>query len=172
VSNGVDEIGRAETVGQQLAVREDHYCFGCGRENPHGLKLTFFTADDGGIRADWTPTRENEGFSGIAHGGIITTVLDEVMGWAVYHQKIWAVTGKIGVSFRKPVEIGIPTVAAARIVAEQGRKLTITADLRRAGDGLLLADAEAVFIKVPEDRAKEWQERYIDPAAWGEAQST
>jgi acyl-coenzyme A thioesterase PaaI-like protein len=172
VSNDVEDNRQAESVGQQLAVREDHYCFGCGRENPHGLKLTFFTAEDGGIRADWTPKRENEGFSGIAHGGIITTVLDEVMGWAVYHQKIWAVTGKIGVSFRKPVEIGIPTVAAARIVAEQGRKLTITADLRRASDGLLLADAEAVFIKVPEERAREWQERYIDPAAWGESQST
>jgi acyl-coenzyme A thioesterase PaaI-like protein len=158
-----------QTVRRQLAVREDHYCFGCGRENPHGLKMTFFTADDGGIRSDWTPARENEGFTGIAHGGIITTVLDEVMGWAVYHCKIWAVTGKIGVSFRRPVEIGVPTVAAARITAEHGRKLTVTADLRRVSDGQLLADAEAVFIKVPEERAREWQERYIDPAAWGES---
>lgn len=162
------ETRATDPIGQQLALRGDHYCFGCGRENPHGLKLTFFTADDGGIKTDWTPARENEGFSGIAHGGIITTVLDEVMGWAVYHRKIWAVTGKIGVSFRKPVEIGVPTVAAARIVAEQGRKLTIKADLRRAADGLLLADAEAMFIKVPEARAREWEERYIDPAAWGE----
>lgn len=166
--SSASERGEADPVGRQLAVREDHYCFGCGRENPHGLKLTFFTAEDGGIRTDWTPSRENEGFTGIAHGGIITTVLDEVMGWAVYHRRLWAVTARIGVGFRKPVEIGVPTVAAARIVAEQGRKLTVTADLRRATDGLLLADAEAVFIKVPEERAREWQARYIDPAAWGE----
>ena len=155
-------------VNEQLAVRGDHYCFGCGRENPHGLKLTFFGADDGGVWCDWTPARVSEGYTGIVHGGLITTVLDEVMGWAVYHQRIWAVTGKIAVNFRRPVEIGRPTRAAARLVAAQGRKLTITADLRRASDGLLLADAEALFFRVPELTAREWQERYIDPSAWGD----
>lgn len=150
-------------VGSRLAVRDDHYCFGCGKENPHGLKLTFFSAEDGGVWSAWTPSRENEGFDGIAHGGIITTVLDEVMGWAVYYQKIWAVTGKIAVNFRRPVVIGEPTRAAARIVEERGRKLIVTADLRRDSDGQLLADAEAVFIKVPEERAREWQARYIAP---------
>jgi acyl-coenzyme A thioesterase PaaI-like protein len=168
VSNRETDPVGSLTVGSQLAVREDHYCFGCGRENPHGLKMTFFSAEDGGVWSEWTPARESEGFNGIAHGGIITTVLDEVMGWAVYHQKIWAVTGKIAVNFRKPVVIGESTRAAARIVAENGRKLQVTADLRRFSDGQLLADAEAMFIKVPEERAREWQSRYIDPAAWGE----
>jgi uncharacterized protein (TIGR00369 family) len=169
VSNPGSEQTVTSTVGEKLAVREDHYCFGCGRENPHGLKLTFFSAEDGGVWSDWTPTRVNEGYNGIAHGGIISTVLDEVMGWAVSHRKIWAVTGKIGVNFRKPVTIGEPTRAAARVVTELGRRIQVTADLRRASDGILLADAEAIFIRVPEERAKDWQARYIDPAAWGES---
>lgn len=152
-------------VGRPLAVRQDHHCFGCGRENPHGLNMTFYAAEDGGITSEWTPTRENEGFTGIAHGGIITTVLDEVMGWSVYHRGIWAVTGRLGVSFRRPVEIGVPTIAAARVTEEQGRKVTVMAELRRVADGLLLADADAMFIKVPEERALEWQERYVDPNA-------
>jgi acyl-coenzyme A thioesterase PaaI-like protein len=156
-------------INEQLAIRGDHHCFGCGRANPHGLKLTFYTAEDGGVWCNWTPSRVNEGYDGIAHGGIITTVLDEVMGWAVYHQKIWAVTGKIAVSFRKPVVIGEPTRAAARVVAENGRRITITADLHRASNGVLLAEAEAIFFKVSEERAREWQERYIDPSTWGEA---
>jgi acyl-coenzyme A thioesterase PaaI-like protein len=162
--SNVDSPGN---VNEQLAVRGDHHCFGCGRDNPHGLKLTFFTAEDGGVWCIWTPTRVSEGYDGIAHGGIITTVLDEVMGWAVYHQRIWAVTGKISVSFRKPVEIGVETRAAARVVADQGRRITITADLRRTSDGILLADAEAMFLKVPEQTAREWQDRYIDSTAWG-----
>jgi len=153
-------------VNERIAIRGDHYCFGCGRENPHGLKLTFFGAEDGGVWCEWTPARESEGYTGIVHGGLITTVLDEVMGWAVSHRQIWAVTGKISVNFRRPVEIGQLTRAAARVVTEQGRKLTITADLRRASDGQLLADAEALFFRVPEETAREWQERYIDPSAW------
>jgi acyl-coenzyme A thioesterase PaaI-like protein len=156
-------VNEPVSIGQQLAVRRDHYCFGCGHQNPHGLKLVFFAEPDGGVYADWTPTRENEGFNGIAHGGIITTVLDEVMGWAVYHQQIWAVTGKLSVSFRKPVVVGEATRATARITDERGRKLQLTAELRRTSDGELLAEAEAVFVKVPQDRAEEWQNRYIQP---------
>lgn len=160
----VDET-KTDSIGQRLAVRSDHYCFGCGRENPHGLKLTFFAGEDGAVWTDWTPARVHEGFTGMSHGGIITTVLDEVMGWAVYHQKIWAVTGKISVSFRKPVEIGVATRATARITEEHGRKLLLVADLRRLSDGQILAEAESMFIKVPRERAEEWQARYFDPEA-------
>lgn len=149
------------SIGEELAVRQDHYCFGCGRDNPHGLKLTFFAGEAEEVWADWTPSRENEGFTGIAHGGIITTVLDEVMGWAVYHKEIWAVTGRLAVSFRKPVQIGQPTRATARITSVRGRKIELVAELCRIADGIVLAEADAVFIKVPEERAEEWQNRYI-----------
>lgn len=147
-----------------LQVRRDHYCFGCGGQNPHGLKLRFFANPDGAVWTYWTPNRENEGFTGIAHGGIITTVLDEVMGWATYYQRIWAVTGKLDVSFRKPVVIGERTRALARITAARGRKLQLAAELRRDHDDLLLAEASAIFIKVPESRAAEWQSRYLGPS--------
>jgi acyl-coenzyme A thioesterase PaaI-like protein len=153
---------------ERLRVREDHYCFGCGRQNPHGLKLTFFPSDDGGVWCRWTPARESEGFDGIAHGGIIGAVLDEVMGWAVYHRHIWAVTAKMSVGYRRPVPIGTLTRAAARIAGQSGRKLRVTAELRDNKTGQLLADAEALFIRVPEAQAQEWQMRYIDPDAWGD----
>jgi acyl-coenzyme A thioesterase PaaI-like protein len=167
MSDGIKVLDESGSVNEQLAVRSDHHCFGCGRENPHGLKLTFFTAEDGGVWSNWTPTRVNEGYDGIAHGGIISTVLDEVMGWAVNRQQIWAVTGKISVSFRRPVEIGVPTRAAARVVSDKGRRIIITAELKRIADGALLADAEGVFFRVSEERARAWQNRYFDPDAVG-----
>lgn len=149
--------------GAPLAVRDDHYCFGCGRLNPNGLHLRFFRNPDGnGVWAPWTPAREHEGFTGIAHGGIITTVLDEVMGWALYEKDIWAVTARLAASFRKPVEIGVATRASARIVNDAGRKIDLAADIRRASDDLLLAEATAVFVRVGEDRAAEWKARYTD----------
>jgi acyl-coenzyme A thioesterase PaaI-like protein len=146
----------------RIEVEENHYCVGCGRLNPHGLKLSFYADPDGSVWADWLPAREQEGYAGIAHGGMITTVLDEVMGWVLSFNEIWAVTGRLNVSFRKPVEIGKATRAKAWIVADHGRKLDVSADLRLIDNGTLLADATGVFIRVPKETADEWQARYID----------
>jgi acyl-coenzyme A thioesterase PaaI-like protein len=151
-----------DSVGARLNVRDDHYCFGCGRLNPWGLKLSFYESADGsGLWAPWTPVREHEGYDGIAHGGIITAVLDEVMAWTAYQQQIWAVTGKIAVSFRRPVEIGVPTRACGRIVADRGRAIELAGELRRDSDDVLLADATGMFMRVPEEQAQAWRRRYL-----------
>ncbi len=150
-----------EDLSEQLAVREDHHCFGCGRLNPHGLKLTFFAEQDGSVWTVWTPSREDEGYTGIAHGGLITTVLDEVMGWVLSHKQIWAVTGRLNVSFRKPVEIGKPARARAWIVADHGRRIDVSSELRALDDDRLLADGTGVFVRVSRQVAEDWQSRYV-----------
>jgi acyl-coenzyme A thioesterase PaaI-like protein len=154
-----------ESLNRQLDVREDHWCFGCGQQNPIGLKLTFFEQPDGSIYADWTPQRVHQGYEGMAHGGIITSVLDEVMGWANYVRKLWAVTGTINVRFRKPVVIGDDLRARAWVEAVTGRKVDVRAELRRRDDDLLLAEASAIFIRVSEEQAANWQGRYINDSA-------
>jgi uncharacterized protein (TIGR00369 family) len=156
-----DDTHEPIPVGQLINVRDDHRCFGCGRLNPHGLQLTFYQNDDGSLWAPWTPDEKHEGYTGIAHGGVITAVLDEVMAWTVYAKQIWAVTGRINVTFRKPVEMGVPIRAIGRIVNDRGRVLEMAAELRRTGDGLLLAEATATFIRVPEEQAAAWRERYF-----------
>ncbi|CAN5564315.1 hypothetical protein BH23CHL5_BH23CHL5_00730 [soil metagenome] len=160
----------AETTTVPLVVRDDHHCFGCGRLNPHGLHLSFWVEDDGTVWTEWTPAPEQQGYGGIAHGGLITTVLDEVMGWVLSNAAIWAVTGRLTVSFRKPVVIGEPTRANARIVTDHGRKIDVAAELRRQSDGLLLAEGTGIFVRVPETTAKSWQERYV-PRVQGDSSS-
>jgi acyl-coenzyme A thioesterase PaaI-like protein len=155
------ETGEPVPVGQLLNVRDDHHCFGCGRLNPHGLRLTFYQGEHGSLWAPWTPDQKHEGYTGIAHGGVITAVLDEVMAWTVYSKQIWALTGKINVTFRNPVVMGVPTRASGRIVADRGRVLEMAAKLHRAEDDLLLAEATATFIRVPEEQATAWRERYL-----------
>lgn len=162
MTDGDNVISTTNSVSQALAVRGDHWCFGCGAHNPIGLKLRFYADEETSrVWAPWTPLREHQGFEGIAHGGLITTVLDEVMGWVIYAREIWAVTGTINVRFRKPVEIGVPTRAYAWIERESGRKIDVVGELRREADDLLLASATAIFIRVPEDQAQAWQGRYI-----------
>ena len=147
-------------IGRKLAVREDHWCFGCGHDNPIGLKLRFYEDGDR-VWAPWTPCREHQGYEGIVHGGLITTVLDEVMGWAIYVRKLWAVTGTVNVRFRKPVGVGIETRGVAWVERVSGRKVDVRGQLVQE-DGVVLADATAIFIRVPEEQAAAWQGRYFE----------
>ncbi len=140
---------------------DDHYCFGCGRLNPNGLHLHFYALEDGsGIWAPFTPAREQEGYMGMVHGGIITTVLDEVMAWSLYQLDIWAVTGRMSMAFKRPVEVGVETRAIGRLVHDRGRLLDVRGELVRASDGVVLAEAEAVFARVPAAQATAWRDRY------------
>ena len=150
---------------QRLAIRDDHRCFGCGRLNPHGLHLAFYALPDGsGLWTPFTPTPDHEGFQGIAHGGIVTALLDEVMGWTVFARDVWAVTARIAVDFRHPVAVGVPTRAIGRVVADRRRLLDAAAELRRDHDDLLLATATATFVRVPASQAAAWRDRYLGDA--------
>jgi acyl-coenzyme A thioesterase PaaI-like protein len=141
---------------------DDHYCFGCGRLNPYGLHLHFYPLDDEeGIWAPFTPQREHEGYMGMVHGGIISTILDEVMAWSLYRSNVWAVTGRLSISFKRPVEIGVPARAIGRLIADRGRLLDVSGTLVREADGLVLAESQAVFARVPERQASSWRERYL-----------
>jgi hypothetical protein len=67
----------------RIAVRDDHNCFGCGADNPWGLHLIFFAEPGGAVYSHWTPQVNHQGYDGMVHGGIISTVFDEVMAWSV-----------------------------------------------------------------------------------------
>lgn len=140
----------------------DHHCFGCGRLNEHGLRLSFYRNEDGnGVWAPFTPMPAFEGYGGIIHGGIICTVLDEVMAWSLYRQQTWAVTGQLTTRFRKPVEVGVPARAIGKIVKDRGRVIEMKAELRRESDDVVLAEGTATFVRVPDSQAAAWNERYL-----------
>ena len=151
---------RQPVATEPINAADDHNCFGCGRLNPHGLQLKFFSTADG-VFAPFTPEPVDEGYVGMVHGGIITTVLDEVMAWSLYRHEIWAVTVRLDVAFRHPVEVGVATRATGRLVADRRRLIDVAADLRRVHDDLLLATATATFARVPEGQAAAWKERYL-----------
>lgn len=150
------------TTDHPLRALDDHNCFGCGSQNPIGLHLHFYRlADDDGAWAPWTPTKDYEGYNGMVHGGIICTLLDEIMAWSLYARSTWAVTAKMQTSFRKPVLIGDPVRLVGRVTRDRGRVLEIRGEIRRAEDNALLAEADSTFMRVPEAQAQEWNARYL-----------
>lgn len=139
----------------------DHRCFGCGRLNEHGLRLQLVPDPDGyGVFTSFVPPPRTEGYTGMVHGGIITTVLDEVMAWSLARHGIWAVTGQLTTRYRKPVMLGEATTATGFLLRDRGRAIEMRGEIRRDVDGILLADATAMFVRVPDAKATEWRERY------------
>ena len=137
---------------------EPHNCFACGSLNAHGMHLELHL----GERRAWTElilAERFEGWHGIAHGGIIATLLDEVMAWSLVAEESWGVTARMTVDFRRPVAIGVPVRAEGWIVRSRRRLVDAAGEIRGA-DGTVLAAAQAVYLAADEDRKKELQERY------------
>ena len=82
-----------------------------------------------------TLERRFEGWDGIAHGGILCTILDEVMAWSLVGEDNWGVTARMSVEFRKPVEVGTPIRAEGWITRSRRRLVDTAARLVDAGDG-------------------------------------
>jgi acyl-coenzyme A thioesterase PaaI-like protein len=149
-------------TGAPIRALNDHNCFGCGSLSPGGLHLHFYEQSDGdGVWAPFTPTTEFEGYGGMIHGGIISTLLDEIMAWSLYRLEIWAVTATMSTRFRKPVEVGVPVRLVGRLVRDRGRILEVAGEVRREADDVVLAEAGATFMRVPAEQATAWTERYL-----------
>lgn len=131
----------------ELAV--DNYCFACGPANPKGLHLTFrFEGEE--YVCDFTPAREYQGWDNIMHGGIVATVLDEVMTRALWERGITAMTAELTVRLKKPVPIGKPATARARITDARKRVYQTEAEIVLA-DGTIAATAQGKFLVVDTD---------------------
>lgn len=101
-------------------------CFGCGLENPIGLHLDEFQIEDGSLTARFRPRPEYRGFSGILHGGIIATLLDETMAWsAMLLEGTFVVTAKLELKYRKPAPADGEYQVRGRVVERRGKRLRL-----------------------------------------------
>jgi uncharacterized protein (TIGR00369 family) len=152
-----------------------HGCFACGTLNAHGLQLQLHA--EGG--RCWTELALDErfgGWEGIAHGGIVTTILDEVMAWALIEHDHWGVTARISVDFKKPVPVGARLRGEGRVVDVKRRVITAAGELRDR-EGVILATSEGTYVAAPEARKAELKARYQfaivpDPAVVGDGGTT
>jgi acyl-coenzyme A thioesterase PaaI-like protein len=127
-------------------------CFVCGVENAAGLQMRFFEGEGEPVivTAEYTVSRQYQGYPGIVHGGIVAAMLDEVTSRTIMRgdPPRFVVTAKLSLRYRKPVPVETPLKMTGRVIEDRG-KVIMVSGVMVGPDGELLAEAEAVLMEVP-----------------------
>ncbi len=125
---------------------DDRYCFCCGEKNPLNLKMQFRFEDEK-ILSDVVFPKEYQGFNNVVHGGILGTVLDEVMVNLHCLKGEMVVTAEYNVRLKAPCPVGQKVLLSAWSVKKNSR-LYFTASEARLENGTLIAEATATCMKM------------------------
>lgn len=131
---------------------QGHYCFACGTANPIGLDLHFYRLGNT-VCSDITLSKYHEGWQNIAHGGIISTLLDEIMSWTVMcEKKTFFVTRKMSVKYIRNVSIERPLKVIGMLNDDSTPpKVEARAEIRDEA-GNLLVRSSGEFVLLPDEK--------------------
>jgi uncharacterized protein (TIGR00369 family) len=142
------------------------WCFVCGESNPMGLNLRSET-DGRIVQLHFVPRAEHIGFARTVHGGIVATLLDEVMVWACAVQtKRFAFCAELNVRYVLPVRPNEPTLATAELVANRrGRIFEAKAELRTES-GTVLATATGNYLPIKDTDVTDLTADFVGDPRW------
>jgi len=127
-------------------------CFVCGRENPVGLYLDFYDNGQDEVSSHYTVPERYQGYPGIVHGGVLSSMLDEVIGRVAmigdHHHFMMSV--KLQVLFRHPVPVATPLHISGRIVRLRGRLGKAQGEIILP-DGTLACEAAITLADIPQE---------------------
>lgn len=136
-------------------------CFICGLQNPVGLKMALYNdLDEQCVRSTVVVPDHFQGYPGIAHGGIVATILDEVVGRATLvsgDDNDLMVTVKIEVKYRRPTPTQTPLTVAGRVIHRSGTRARAQGEIRLP-DGTVTAEADLLLARPSADFQQGWAE--------------
>ena len=143
-----------------------HSCFVCGESNPFGLKLRFET-DGHIVRTHFVPRAEHIGFKGVVHGGLIATVLDELMVWAcAVPTRKFAYCAELTVRYLQPVIPGGEIVVTGELMANRKGRLYEAKAAARTAAGLTLAEATGKYLPIKATDISELAGDFVGDRDW------
>ena len=130
----------------QSGVLPPHYptCLGCGPAAQQGYHLQV-RRDGDDVVGEHVFEPRHSGAPGIAHGGAVATVLDDLLGFLLYVARAPGVTRHLEIEYLRPVLVGTPYALRGRLESRDGRKLWVAATCT-APDGTVVATARGLFI--------------------------
>ncbi len=130
------------------ALQERHHphCLLCGAQNNRGLQVPFRACEDGSVTASLRLSVDLQGYRGVAHGGIVASLLDAAMVNCLFTQGIVAMTAELTVRFMHPVAVGQTAKVRAWQRSPRSPLYDMSATLMQGP--LLVARATAKFMEV------------------------
>jgi acyl-coenzyme A thioesterase PaaI-like protein len=132
-------------------------CFVCGIDNPYGLKLQFYSKSPGTVLCDHIVPEQFSGYPGTVHGGIIASMMDELLGRVFIGESgtpRFMYTARLTIHYRKPVPIGQPLHMEAIAVKDKKRIAESKGSLYGPGNELLV-EAEGILVNIPPEKLEE-----------------
>jgi uncharacterized protein (TIGR00369 family) len=136
-----------------------HHCFACGSLNTTGMQLALHV-EPGRSWVELALEPRFQGWDGIAHGGILCTILDEVMAWALVGQDSWGLTARLAVDFKRPVTVGQALRAEGQVTRSRRRLVETSGQVLDRASGDVLATATGLYVAAGEARKEELRRRY------------
>jgi acyl-coenzyme A thioesterase PaaI-like protein len=127
-----------------MEVLFDGHCFGCGPLNQDGLRMVFTPGPDGSV-AEYEVSERFQSWAGMAHGGVVSLMLDEAVGWAAWHAGHPGVTGRLAVSFRRPLKLGERVRVVGQVERVRRSLVYCNAFMDSLENGERIADATATL---------------------------
>ncbi len=145
------KISHGHAVVGKPKPRKNH-CFGCGHDNPQGMRLKF-SLDEDSRKAicHFKLSRKYTGPPGHAHGGIIATILDEAMGKVNKFRNVLALTASMEIKYLKPVPLNQPLTVTSAEQSVDGRRHINMAEISNA-KGEVLARSTGTFIAIDPEK--------------------
>jgi uncharacterized protein (TIGR00369 family) len=141
-------------------------CFVCGEANPAGLKLRFET-DGRVVQTRFVPRVEHVGFRETVHGGLIATLLDEIMVWACAVQtKRFAFCAELNVRYIGPVRPNDDLLACGELVSNRrGKLFEARAELKDQA-GVVLATATGKYLPIKQGDVRQMATDFVEDPSW------
>ena len=141
-------------------------CFVCGEANPLGLNLRF-ESDGRLVRAKFLPRPEHTGLKGVVHGGVISTVLDEIMVWACAVQtRRFVYCAELNVRFIQPMPPGKEVVVTGELVINRKGRIYETKAAVHDANGLQLAKATGKYLPVQDPDVTPLAADFVGDLSW------
>ena len=141
-------------------------CFVCGRDNPHGLKVDFYVKDNK-VCVDLLFERSYQSYTDTTHGGILSSILDEAMGWAAYTFSditSFLFTRDLDVSYKRNAPIGEMLYLSTEFVGIEKNMFYKATGKIVDGNGKLITTSKGIYVPTPDNVTQETKKllRFID----------
>lgn len=141
---------KSKVIRKQIS---SNMCFICGIHNQAGLNIRFYETENNEVVCRFIAKEEHQSYPGRLHGGIASTVMDELIGRTIQliEPDAWGVTCDLSIKYKKPVPLETELLAKARYTKYSHGLLFAEGEIYLP-DGTVAVTASGRYLKMPLDK--------------------